>query len=82
MHADASDLSDHDGAGEKPGVRRWHCSRCRKVAVSPVEIPVGWYHTAVTTNLPGEGVRNYASFACSRACYDALKIARIDSSRA
>lgn len=82
--AHGSDLGDdgHDGQDKKAQTTHWRCSRCGKVKASPVEIPVGWYHTAVMTNLPGEGVRNYASFACGRACYDALKLARIDSSKA
>lgn len=77
------DDADHDGKGKKIHLTRCRCSRCGKVKASAtIEIPIGWYHIFVTTNLPGEGVKVYGSFACSRACYDALKLARIDSSKA
>jgi hypothetical protein len=80
----SSDLgdNDHDGKSKKDGGTHWSCSRCGKVKFTLYDIPVGWYFTSVTTNLPGEGIKNYGSFACGRACYDALKLARIDSSQA
>lgn len=74
--------SDHDGKDKKVQTTHWRCSRCGKVKASSYDIPIGWYFMSVTTNLPGEGVRNYGNFACERACYDTLKLARIDSSKA
>jgi len=80
-HSDLGD-ADHDGKDKKIQTTHWRCSRCGKVKSSSYDIPIGWYHIFVTTRLPGEGVKSYGSFACRRACYDALKLARIDSSKA
>lgn len=81
MDTENTGPNNHDGCGHKPGVRSWRCSKCKKT-MGGDDIPVGWYHISVTTNLEGEGLRYYSNFACSRPCYDWLKIARMDSFKA